>query len=294
MQGRLPTPCKTLNLDSLRPKAAFRISILPPRLIRLDLDQENILALKIIRRLIPNWGTTYGPPGKGPFPAVMIFHGSEGAWSGWSHRNAVLLAAHGFLAFPFGYSNGGNAWNAGSIEEVPLDRSRDALAALCAFAFAGEKLALYGVSRGAEHALLLTSLMAREGLTGLPDAVAAHSPPDVICGAFDSRRYRDIGDPGWQPWDPAKRAWSWRGSSADFLPSSPIEIERFDGPLFLSHGTADRVWSVEMTRRLVARLPLNGRTPEVHYYEGQDHIRGSSAENEHHEHLMLFLERHLC
>ena len=133
MQGRLPTPCKTLNLDSLRPKAAFRISILP---------------LKIIRRLIPNWGTTYGPPGKGPFPAVMIFHGSEGAWSGWSHRNAVLLAAHGFLAFPFGYSNGGNAWNAGSIEEVPLDRSRDALAALRAFAFAGEKLALYGVSRG--------------------------------------------------------------------------------------------------------------------------------------------------
>jgi hypothetical protein len=58
----------------------------------------------------------------------MIFHGSEGAFSGWSHRNAVLLAAHGFLAFPFGYSSGGNAWNAGNIEEVPLDRSLDALA----------------------------------------------------------------------------------------------------------------------------------------------------------------------
>ncbi|MBC7313715.1 MAG: alpha/beta hydrolase [Rhizobium sp.] len=252
------------------------------------------MGLKIVRRLVPDWGTTYGPPGEGPFPAVMIFHGSEGAFSGWSHRNAVLLAAHGFLAFPFGYSSGGNAWNAGNIEEVPLDRSVDALAALRAFEFANEKLALYGVSRGAEHALLLTSLMARDGLAGLPDAVAAHSPPDVICGAFDARRYRDSGDPGWVSWDPAKRAWSWRGSSANLLPTSPIEIERFDGPLFLSHGTADRAWSADMTKRLTARLRSHGRDPEVHYYEGQDHIPGSAAENEHHDHLVSFLKRHLC
>jgi len=255
---------------------------------------ECVVQLKIVRRLIPDWGTTYGPPGEGPFPAVMIFHGSEGAMSGWSHRNAVLLAAHGFLAFPFGYSKGGNAWNAGNIEEVPLDRSVNALAALRAFDYTSDKLALYGVSRGAEHALLLTSLMAREGLPGLPDAVAAHSPPDVICGAFDARRYRDSGDPGWISWDPAKRAWSWRGSSDDLLPTTPIEIERFNGPLFLSHGTADRVWSADMTIRLTDRLRSSGRNPEVHYYEGQDHIPGSSVENEHHDHLVSFLERHLC
>jgi dipeptidyl aminopeptidase/acylaminoacyl peptidase len=78
------------------------------------------------------------------------------------------------------------------------------------------------------------------------------------------------------------------------LPTAPIEIERFAGPLFLSHGTADRVWSVEMTRRLSARLRSNGRNPEVQYYEGQDHIPGSSAESEHHDHLVSFLERHLC
>ncbi|WP_374375509.1 alpha/beta hydrolase family protein [Dongia sp.] len=252
------------------------------------------MGLKIVRRLIPDWGTTYGPPGDGPFPAVMIFHGSEGAWSGWSHRNAALLAAHGFLAFPFGYSKGGNAWNAGSIEEISLDRSVEALAALRAFPAAGDKVALYGVSRGAEHALLLASLMARDRLEGLPDAIAAHSPPDVVCGAFDARRYRDTGDPGWQTWDPGQRAWSWRGSSDGLLPTTPIEIERFGGPLFLSHGTEDRVWSVEMTRRLVARLKQHGRSPEVHYYEGQDHIPGSAAENEHHDHLISFLDRHLA
>ncbi|MHB0776006.1 alpha/beta hydrolase family protein [Halomonas sp. WWR20] len=251
------------------------------------------MALSIVRRLIPGWGTTYGPAGDGPFPAIMVLHGSEGAWSGWSHRNAVILAAHGFLAFPFGYSQGGNAWNAGSIVDVPLDRSVEALHALRAFSFVGGKVGLYGVSRGAEHALLLTSLMIRDGINGVPDAVAAHSPPDAICGAFDARTFRDAGDPGWQAWDGAHRAWTWRGSSEALLPTMPIEIERYAGQLFLSHGTADRMWSVEMTRRLEARLRAHGRDPEVHYYEGEDHIPRSEAENEHHAHLVNFFERSL-
>ncbi len=251
------------------------------------------MSLKIVRRLIPEWGTTYGPAGEGPFPAVMVFHGSEGAWSGWSHRNAVLLAAHGYLAFPFGYSKGGNAWNAGSIENVSLDRSLEAFRALRAFEAVGEKAAFYGVSRGAEHALLLTALMAEESLDGLPDAVAVHSPPDVVCGAFDSKAHRDAGDPGWQPWDPGERAWSWRGSSENLLPTKQIEIERYDGPIFLSHGSADRVWSVAMTKRLEARLLAHGRKPEVHIYEGQDHIPTSAAENLHHENLLTFLDRNL-
>lgn len=256
--------------------------------------KESPVPLKIVRRLLPDWGTTYGPPGEGPFPAVLLLHGSEGPWSGWSHRNAAILAAHGFLAFPFGYSKGGNAWNAGNIIDVPLDRTVEALAALRGFAPAGPRLGLYGVSRGAEHALLLAALMARDGDRGMPDAIAAHSPPDVICGSFDSRSWRDAGDPGWQPWDPGHRAWSWKGSSDGLLPTTPIEIERYPGPLFLSHGTADRVWSVEMTRRLADRLHRHGRSPEVHLYEGQDHLPGSDAENEHHEHLIDFFERNLA
>ncbi len=120
------------------------------------------MKLAIVRRLIPDWGTTYGPAGDGPFPAVMLLHGSEGGYSGWSHRNAVMLAAHGFLAFPFPYSNGGNAWNAGSIINVPLERTMEAFRALREFAFSGAKAGLFGVSRGAEHALLVTSLMVRD------------------------------------------------------------------------------------------------------------------------------------
>jgi dipeptidyl aminopeptidase/acylaminoacyl peptidase len=251
------------------------------------------MSLNIVRRLIPGWGTTYGPAGDGPFPAVMVLHGSEGAWSGWSHRIAVILAAHGFLAFPFGYSRGGNAWNAGNIVDVPLDRSAEALAALRGFAFSGPKIGLFGISRGGEHALLLASLMARDGVAGLPDAIAVHAPADVVCGAFNARYWRDAGDPGWQSWDPSNRAWTWRGSSEGLLPTTPIEIERFAGPLFISHGTEDRVWSVDMTRRLAARLHAAGRDPQVHYFEGEEHTLRSEAENDFNEKLIAFFSGNL-
>ncbi|WP_421708416.1 alpha/beta hydrolase family protein [Algihabitans sp.] len=251
------------------------------------------MSLKIVRRLLPDWGATYGPPGDGPFPAVLVLHGSEGAWAGWSHRNAVILAAHGFLAFPFGYSEGGNPWNAGSILDVPLDRTVEALAALGSFAVSGAGLGLYGVSRGAEHALLVASLMARDRLDGLPDAIAVHAPADVVCGAFRAAKWRDRGDPGWQVWDPAETAWTWRGSSEALRPTTPIEIERYPGPLFLSHGTDDTMWSSEMTRRLEQRLTAAGRHPEVHYYEGQDHMPDGPTENEHHAAVIEFFARHL-
>ena len=48
-----------------------------------------------------------------------------------------------------------------------------------------------------------------------------------------------------------------------------------------------------MTRRLEERLRAAGRTPEVHYYEGQGHISDSDGENVHHERLLAFLGRHL-
>ena len=251
------------------------------------------MSLQIVDRPLLGWGTTYGPPGDGPFPAVMVLHGSEGAWSGWSHLTAAILAAHGFLAFPLGYSTGGNMWNAGDIAEVLLDRSVRALAALRASGFSNGQVAVYGISRGAEHALLLASLMARDQLAGLPEAVAAHAAPDVVCGGFAGAAWRDAGDPGWQSWDPGQRAWTWNGSHEGLLPTTPIEVERYDGPLFLSHGVDDPVWSVAMTRRLEQRLRQHGRTPETHYLAGQGHMPHSDERNGHHCRLIDFFRRSL-
>lgn len=32
------------------------------------------MPLAVIRRLLPDWGTTYGPPGDGPHPTVLLLH----------------------------------------------------------------------------------------------------------------------------------------------------------------------------------------------------------------------------
>lgn len=247
----------------------------------------------VIRRLLPDWGTTYGPPGDGVFPGVLLLHGSEGGWSGWSHRTAAILAATGYLCYPHSYSKGGNAWNAGHIEDVEIARTAEALSALRSFVSCSGKVAVYGVSRGAEHALLLSSLMAAEQMTGQPDAVACLAAPDVICGAFDARSFRDSGDPGWQAWDPSRRAWTWRGSSEALLPSTPIDVGRYQGPLFLSVGREDRTWSPDMTARLQARREAAGLPVEAHYYEKEGHIPGSDGENRHHGLLIAFLEKSL-
>ena len=48
-----------------------------------------------------------------------------------------------------------------------------------------------------------------------------------------------------------------------------------------------------MTRRLSDRLQRNGRTPEVHLYEGEGHGFSADAENLHYERLTDFFARHL-
>ena len=122
--------------------------------------------LSIVRRSLPEFGITYGPSGDGPFPGIVVLHGSDGGYGGWCYANAVLLAAHGFLAYPHSYSRGGNYWNAGSIKDVPLDRTVEALSALREFKYCSGKVGIYGASRGGEHTLLLASLMAAENLDG--------------------------------------------------------------------------------------------------------------------------------
>ena len=136
-------------------------------------------------------------------------------------------------------------------------------------------------------------MMARDAVKGLPDAIAVHAAPDVVYGAFVSATWRDKGDPGWQAWDPSQRAWTWHGSTVGLLPTMPIEIELYPGLLYLSHGVRDSVWSVEMTRRLEARLRRHGRSPEVHYLSGQDHAPEGEHENEHNRRLVAFLRSNL-
>ena len=71
-----------------------------------------------------------GPKGVPKAPGVVILHGSDGRFSGWSYRDAHDLASSGFVAMPFGYSVGGSGWFAGDIVDVDLYESALAIRAL--------------------------------------------------------------------------------------------------------------------------------------------------------------------
>ena len=137
------------------------------------------------------------------------------------------MAGSGFCTIVPGYSRGGDAWHAGDILDVDLDQTESMLIWMRESGITSGQVGLYGTSRGAEHALLVTSLMARDGSIGLPDAVAVHAPSDTIVGAFSARKVRT----GIVlPLKPTERAWRWRGESDALAPGSQIEIERYDGP----------------------------------------------------------------
>lgn len=238
----------------------------------------------------PRRSLIYVPVGRGPAPCVLLLHGSEGPNRRWTETMAMFLASQGFVAAPFPYSRGGSIYHAGDILDVELAETVEAFGLMRTDPRVSGPMGLWGISRGAEHALLLTSLMAGEASPDLPRAVAVLAATDVVWPAFLIAN-ADTGHR--EPIDWSKRAWRWRGSTEGLEPRSPIAIERYMGPLLISHGEADSLWPVEQARRLEARLRAHGRSPEMHYYPGEGHGLGPEAASLDRTRVSDFFHRHL-
>jgi acetyl esterase/lipase len=258
--------------------------------------------LRIVQQAAPGLGHFYAPAGDGPFPAMLLLHGSEGALGWLGHREAMFFAAHGWIALPLAYSVGGNFWIGGDIWNVALDETERVMGALRAHPACDGRLGVYGWSRGAEHALLATALMAQAGSPHLPDALAAHAPPDRAGGPWRNLfyRHREAGEPIAPPpaWGfrsdrvvPDLAAWTWRGEPVP--EGAAIPIEAYAGPVFLSVGDQDEIWPADMAARLAARMAAAGRAPQLHTYAGQPHMPDAAAWNTHFELLLDFFGRAL-
>ena len=253
----------------------------------------------------------YVPTGPGPHPGVILLHGSGGGTHAPYQLLALYLAAHGYAALAFAYY-GAKDFLVGPREclrDVDLFKTYEAFQWLKTSGYSrGKKVAIHGASRGAEQALFLASLLASKGLES-PDAVAVHAPSDVIYGSWNW----DWNDPKcWLPDlnDPSKKIWNavcgadprllkpeddiaWRWNAEPFAAGPRIEIEKYLGPVFISHGTADQVWSVEQAKRIEVCLTQLGRKVDCHYFEGEGHQLGALAENRRNQLLLEFLGRHL-
>jgi dienelactone hydrolase len=189
-------------------------------------------------------GTLFLPPGNDRHPAVLVLGGSEG---GLMSRRAAWLASHGYAALALAYFRYDDLPN--ELAGIPLEYFGHALNWMAHRPeIASDRIAVMGVSRGAELALQVGSMF-----VGVR-AVVAYAPANVrypACCGFTTVPY----------------AWTWNGNGIAFRPLRPnpnqegmamravIEVEHAQGPILLISGKDDRVWdSSEMSDAIVARL----------------------------------------
>jgi acetyl esterase/lipase len=244
-----------------------------------------------VRQSTASTGENIYWPAADPKGGIVCLHGSEGGWSGWNDLACALFAANGFAALSHNYSENPRWLVHPDIDNVPLESTQSALAAVrIEMRPYGCGVGLFGTSRGAERALLLAELLAEEDCAEAPDAIAVHSPPDETWPAFIVQDF--MTDAPWAG-DRDRPAWSWRGTHERTRPGTQLGMMMTRYPVFIAQGTADRTWDADMARRLVTRMTQEGRAPEAHFFEGEDHVFHADARNREWALMFEFFDRHL-
>jgi dienelactone hydrolase len=189
-------------------------------------------------------GMLFLPPGKDRHPGVLVLGGSEG---GMPSRRAAWLASHGFAALALAYFRYDDLPK--ELAGIPLEYFGHALNWMAnRTEIAPSRIAVMGVSRGAELALQLGSMFPAL------KAVVAYVPANV--------RY-----PACCGFTPVPYAWTWEGRGLAFRPlrggfgleamalQAVIKVEQTEGPILLISGKEDHVWnSSSMADSIVSRL----------------------------------------
>ena len=255
----------------------------------------------------------YTPNNDGSFPGVMMFHGSEGGSQGSLLARANLLAANGFAVLVYCYfdCNRDLVGSRETLKSVKVETVFEAAKWLKEHKLvAGKKIAFYGFSRGAELTMILGANA--NAFSSKPDALIAHSPSDVVVGPFnwdwndnrcwiclESKGCPNFSDYTWNnrcsdnPRTTNRDIGAWSLNGQNLKSNSRIEIEKYDGPILLTHGRKDNVWPVEQTERIEETLRKAGRTPEVHYFPNAGHGFFGKDEMKRKQLVLDFLSKHL-
>jgi dienelactone hydrolase len=220
----------------------------------------------------------YVRPDAIPAPGILMLHGSEGGSAPYIGYDAKALAEAGFAVVTFCWFDCPGKPN--RIYHIPLEDTLAGLSWLRASsAVGGRKVGLFGWSRGGEQAVLLASLAPT-----MMDTVAVHAPSDTIVASYDPAT-----DDGIYELDPATQqyiyaaAWTWQGTQlygerqSFSQPGPRIRVEDYLQKLYLSHGEADTLWSVQRSRNIKATRDAAGLVTEAHFWPGQNHVLMGSA-----------------
>ncbi|MEM1132887.1 MAG: acyl-CoA thioester hydrolase/BAAT C-terminal domain-containing protein [Pseudomonadota bacterium] len=229
------------------------------------------------------------PSTAGPHPAIIVLGGAEGG-DQTARRKAKLFTEQGFavLGLPYYLSDTSPLRVAfpklpGTFDAIPVDQVETAKAWLQQRTdIRHDDIGIYGVSKGAEMALLSGSLI--DGFA----AIAAIVPSDVV----------------WEGWGTGTTpgtvsSFSWRGQPLPFVPykgmqeefaaaaeqgrlirfrdfhdrgrhASPaavtkarIAIDRIDEPVLVAGGDADIVWNSGEMAQIIAERRADAGLPTV-------------------------------
>ena len=231
---------------------------------------EKNTSLRYICRECSFPGRVYVPRDQDVRGGVLVLHGSEGGGFGTHDRTAVLLACHGFTALAYDWCGSYERPVDGlpsKVVDIAIEGPVKALRWLQRHESVRNKpVAIYGISRGAELAMIIATL-SQDPMVPRLAAVSSLSGSDRIVQGFSWK---------WRKKSRKKvshrkaRAWLWKGEY--LIPGTPIPVERCDAPVLLIHGLKDTLWKAKRSKRLERRLKAAGKYVETFYMADEAHI----------------------
>lgn len=200
----------------------------------------------------------YLPPGRPPFPGLVVFGGSEGGLSG-GQQLARAFVGQGYLVMALAYFDPANPALPATLEKVPLEYFGSAIAVLKEHQdLRAGRIGLIGDSRGGEAALLVGAHFpdVKAVIAVVPSGVAWPYPGNLTASTWS---FADAGVP-FVPWGNTMpdtyvndagirviREVNQYRDSVRLAPRAALEaattrVEQVAGPVLLLAAQDDHVW----------------------------------------------------
>jgi acetyl esterase/lipase len=207
-------------------------------------------------------GYMYKPKNVEKAPVIVLLHGSEGGNGNFWFRPgsnpktgadattpwlARYYASRGFVTLALCYfdcahhgENGKNQPN--DLVKVDVQEVVKAYEWAKTTYSSNGKAALWGISRGAELALLTALELQKKTPSATPQLTMALSPPDYVVGSFPKSVAQEIIHGQNSDFTEALKIPAWISGATPYTFKTKINLANYNGPLLISYFTQDTVW----------------------------------------------------
>lgn len=260
--------------------------------------------LNIIKEQPDFPGYMYRPNDDKSHPAILLLHGSEGGNGDFWYKPgqkpkstgeestipfvARYYAMQGYVTyalcyFDCGHHKGFKTYPPNELKDIDLKSiTYEALQWLKSYKYvANRKVAIWGASRGAEHAIVLLSKLNehKEFFPVQPDALIALSPIDFVGFAFSTEAAQAAINGLSFPMDGKSSPWKFNES---LRPLTPVQLGQTQTPLLVTYFSVDPVWQAGNVENLarqftsqIKRVSIRpGDSASLHIENALENLKG--------------------